>query len=96
MKKITMIFVTVLMVAGLASSAIANPGWSKGQRYDNRGQYSRTHDRYDHRDYRNYRGHYQQPVHYVPVRAYEPVVRVYQPSAPSFSLFFPNLSIQIR
>jgi len=98
MKKLTMIFVTVLMVAGLAASALAAPGWSNSQRYDNRDRYERPHDNNDRRDYRDRRGPYGQPVvmHRVPVRHYEPVVRVYEPYAPAFSLYFPNLSIQFR
>lgn len=98
MKKLTLMFVTVLMVAGLAASALADPGWANGHRYDNRGRVERVHENYGHRDYRDHRGPYRQPVvvQRVPVRHYEPVVRVYEPYAPGFSLYFPNFSIQLR
>ena len=99
MKKITMMFVTVMMIAGFAASALADSGWSNDRRFDDRGRYDqRIHDRYDHRDYRDHRGPYYRPVivHRVPVRPPEPIVRVYEPYAPGFSLYFPNFSIQIR
>lgn len=93
MKKLTIIFAAVLIVAGLASSAGAGPDWSNGRRFDNRGKYDRAHFRYDQREYR---GPYQQHVYYTPVRAQQQVVHVAQPYVPSFSIFLPNLSIQIR
>lgn len=95
MKKITMIFATVLMVAGLAASAFADPGWSNGPRHDNRGRHKQTYQKYDHRDHRE---PYYQPVvvYRVPVRPPEPVVHVIRPYVPSFSVYLPHMSIQIR
>jgi hypothetical protein len=105
MKKITIAFAAVLMVAGLSFSALADPGWGNGRRFDNHARQNRIHNPYDHRDYRDdqrsYRDDqrsYRQPViaDRVPVHPYQPVVRVYEPHTPSFSLYFPNFSIQIR
>jgi hypothetical protein len=98
MKKLTMAFVTVLIVAGLASSALADPGWSNGQRYDNRGQYDRPNYPYDQRDYRDHRGYYRQPVvvHRDSDFRPRPVVHYYEPQRPSVRLHFPNFSIQFR
>lgn len=96
-KKITMIVVTVMMVVGLAASAFANPGWAGGQRYDDRGGYERSHDRYDGRDYRfrhdDWRFH-RPPVviHRIP----EPVVYLPRPYVPAVGFFFPHMTIQIR
>ena len=98
MKKLTIAFAAVLMVAGLTFSALADPGWGNGRRFENNARQSRTHNPYDHRDYRNNVRAYRQPViaDRVPVHSYQPVVRVYEPHTPSFSLYFPNFSIQIR
>ena len=98
MKKLTMIFVTVLMVAGLAASALADPGWSNGNRYGNRDRYEHPQYQYDHRDYRDHRVVYRQRVieHRVPVRPPEPFVHVVRPHVPIFTFFFPHMSIQIR
>lgn len=101
MKKLTMILVTVLIVAGLSASAFAAPGWSNGQRYDHRGRYERPQYQNDHRGYRDnrvYRTPYRQPViiHRVPVCPPEPYVRIVPPPFPILTFFFPHLSIQIR
>jgi hypothetical protein len=101
MKKLIMAFATVLVVTGLAFSALADPGWGNGRRFDDRGRQDRIHNQYDHRDYRGHRDYqrtYRQPVivERVPVYASQPVVRVYDPHQPSFSLYLPNFSIQIR
>jgi hypothetical protein len=98
MKKITIAFAAVLMVAGLSFSALADPGWGNGRRFDNHARQNRIHNPYDHRDYRDDQRSYRQPViaDRVPVHPYQPVVRVYEPHTPSFSLYFPNFSIQIR
>ena len=98
MKKLTMIFVTVLMVAGLSASALADPGWSNGKRYGNRDRYEHPQNQYDHRDYRDHRGAYRQRVieYRVPVRPPEPFVPVVRPHVPIFTFLFPHLSIQIR
>ncbi|MCK7503450.1 MAG: hypothetical protein MZV70_04630 [Desulfobacterales bacterium] len=65
MKKLTMIFVTVLMVAGLSASALADPGWSNGKRYGNRDRYEHPQYQYDHRDYRDHRVAYRNALLYT-------------------------------
>ncbi|MDP2853769.1 MAG: hypothetical protein Q8O28_05940 [Smithellaceae bacterium] len=107
MKKLTMILITVLMVAGLAASAFADPGWSNGQRYGNRDGYGRPHYQYNDRDYRDYRdyrnqrdqrGPYWRPViiHRVPVRPPEPVAYFLPPPPPPLRIFFPHLNLLFR
>lgn len=101
MKKISIIFVAVFVVAGLASYAFADPGWSNGHRNDNRYQHEQPYRQYDQRDYRDYRDHrgpYYRPavVHRVPFAPPRPVVRVYEPPVPGVSLYFPNFSITFR
>jgi hypothetical protein len=97
MKKLTMLFVTVLMFAGLSASALADPGWSNGNRYGNRDRYERPQYQYDHRDYRDYRVAYRRViVHRLPVRPPEPFVHVVRPHVPIFTFLFPHMSIQIR
>ncbi|MEE9913142.1 MAG: hypothetical protein K4571_15630 [Deltaproteobacteria bacterium] len=101
MKKMTMILVTVIMVAGLAASALANPGWSDGPRYDNRDRYERPHDRYNDRDdrfHQDERWRHRQPVviHRAPDHFRRPVVYIARPHVPVFSIFFPPVSIQLR
>jgi hypothetical protein len=94
-----MAFVTVLIVAGLASSALADPGWSNGHRHDNHGRYDRSHHEYHHHYYRDHRmDHRPMVVHRAPAIAPRPVpvVRVYEPQAASFSMFLPGFSIQVR
>ncbi|MEN6373859.1 MAG: hypothetical protein ABFD75_03625 [Smithella sp.] len=98
MKKITMAFITVLFVAGLASSALADPGWSNGHRFGNHERYDRSHHEYRH-DYRDHRmDHQRVVVHRAPAIAPRPVpvVRVYEPQAAGFSLFLPGFSLQLR
>lgn len=97
MKRIMMIFFTVIMVAGLAQSVWANPGWSNGPRYDDRGRYERPHDRYgdcDNRFRHDERWEHRPPV--VIHRRTEPVVYVPRPHVPAVGFFFPHLMIQIR
>jgi hypothetical protein len=101
MKKLTMILISVLMVAGLSVSAFADPGWSNGKRYDHRGRYERPQYQNDHRDYREYRDrreYYRQPVivNRVPMRQPESYVRIVPPPFPILTFFFPHMSIQIR
>jgi len=97
MKKLAMAFVTVLIVAGLASSALADPGWSNGHRYDNHGRYERQPIHYQH-DHHNQWEQHRQPmvVQRVPVVPPRPVVHAYEPQAASFSMFLPGFSIQVR
>lgn len=95
MKKLTMILVTVVIVAGLAGSALADPGWSNGQRYGNHGRFDRPQYNYNNP---YHQGPQRYPVmrHRVLVRPPEPVVRVFQPHPPAFGFFFPNFSIQVH
>ena len=97
MKKITMAFVTVLIVAGMASSALADPGWSNGHRFDDHERYDRPHHEYYQHDNSDHRVHYQPVVmQRAPAIAPRPVVRVYEPHAAGFSLFLPGFSIRVR
>ncbi len=103
MKKLAMAFVTVLIVAGMASSALANPGWSNDHRHNDRGRFDRPqHDyyqpQYQQRDYHNHWNYHRQPVvvQRVPVMPPRPVVHAYEPQAASFSMFLPGFSIQVR
>ncbi len=95
MRKLTTVLVTVLMIAGLATSALAAPGWSNHPRNDYRFKHEQPYQKYDHRDYRRA---YRQPVivHRVPVNPPRRFARVYQPVPPGFGFFFPYLNIQIR
>lgn len=97
MKKLMMIFVAVIMVAGLAASAFANPDWSNGPRYDYRGRYERPHDRYDNRDYRfRHDERWEHRRHFVVHKGPEPVVFLPRPHVPVVGFFFPHMTIQIR
>ena len=102
MKKLAMAFAAVMIVAGLASSALADPGWSNGHRYDNNGRFESPHHQYyqQHiqRDHHNRWDRHRQPmvVERVPVVPPRPVVHAYEPQAASFSMFLPGFSIQIR
>ncbi len=96
MKKLSIAFVTVLMVAGLTASAFADPGWSNGRRYNDHARNYRIHKQYDHRDFR---GHYRQPVsvHRAPVFPPRHAVRPHVPPPPPiFSFFLPPFIIPIR
>lgn len=102
MKKLAAAFVTVLIVAGMAASASADPGWSHGPRHNDRGRFERPQHQYyqpqhQQRDYRNH-WNYQQPVvvHRAPIVPPRPVVHAYEPQAASFSMFLPGFSIQVR
>jgi len=97
MKKIAMAFAAVMIVAGMASSALADPGWSNGPRHHNYGRFDRPPQHYRHIDHNQWR-HHHQPVmmHRAPGIAPRPVVQVYEPQAASFSMFLPGFSIQIR
>jgi hypothetical protein len=95
MKKLSMAFVTLLIVAGLASSALADPGWSNSRRFDDHGRNNQIKYKYEY-NHRDHREPYRQTVHHAPVLASRQVVHVYRPDAPSISLFFPHMSIQIR
>ena len=97
MKKLAMAFVTVLIVAGMASSALADPGWSHGPRFNNHGRYNQPQHHYQN-FHHNHWAHHHQPMvmHRAPVIPPRPVVRAYQPQAASFSMFLPGFSIQIR
>lgn len=97
MKKIMVALVTVVMVAGLAASVWANPGWSNGPRHDGRGRYERPYDRYEDHGYRfrhDERWEHRAPVvvHRVP----EPIVYLPRPHVPAVGFFFPHMTIQIR
>jgi len=93
MKKLTIMFFTGLIVAVLAATASADPGWSKGQRFENRGRYEYQ-QKYSHRDFR---GYHRQPVvvYRVSPRPPERVLLGYE-YWPYFSLYLPHFSIQIR
>lgn len=93
-----MIFATVLMVAGLSASALADPGWSNEKRYGNRDRYEHPQYQYEHRDYRDHRVAYRQRVieRRAPVRPRETFVHVVRPHVPIFTFLFPHMSIQIR
>jgi hypothetical protein len=97
MKKLSIAFVTVLMVAGLAVSAFANPGWEDGRRYNDRGRPDRFHSQYDDRDFR---GQYRHPVvaHRAPVFPPRYGMRAHLPPPPPpiFSFFLPPFIIPIR
>lgn len=98
MKKITTIFAAVLIVGGLASSALANPGWSNGYAYGHQNRFERPHHQYHERDHRNNWGHDHQRVvvQRVPVIPPRPVLHAYEPYAAGFSMFMPGFSLQIR
>lgn len=98
MKKLTTILATVLIVGGLASSAMANPGWSNGHAYGHQNRFDRPHHQYNERDRHNNWGHEHRPVvvQRVPVIAPRPVVHAYEPHVAGFSMFMPGFSIQIR
>ena len=97
MKKLSIAFVTVLMVAGLAVSAFADPGWEDGRRYNDRGRPDRFHSQYDDRDFR---GQYRHPVvaHRAPVFPPRYGMRAHLPPPPPpiFSFFLPPFIIPIR
>lgn len=90
-----MAFAAILIVASFAFSALADPGWSNGRRYDERSRRDLPQYRDDHRDHRDYRRPYYHPVA-VYRRPSEPVVHVYGPHPAGFAIFFPHMSIQIR
>lgn len=97
MKKMVMMFVAVMMAAGLAQPALANPGWSGGQRWDDRDRYERSSGRHDDCGYRL--GRDRRWVHRAPVvvhRVPEPVVYLPRPHVPAIGLFFPHMVIHIR
>ena len=54
MKKLSIAFTTILIVAGFAFSALADPGWSNDRRWDNRDGRDQMHNQYDQRNYRGY------------------------------------------
>ena len=95
MRKIIMTLLAVLLTAVLASFALADPGWSTGYRYGNHGPADRRNHQFNQHDYR---GHWRQNHHPVVVSRvpHRPVVRVYEPQAPGFWLYFPHFSISIR
>jgi len=97
MKKLAMAFAAVMIVAGMASSALADPGWSNGPRHGYNGRFDRPPQHYRQIDHNQWR-HHHQPVmmHRAPGIAPRPVVQVYEPQAASFSMFLPGFSIQIR
>jgi hypothetical protein len=97
MKKLATAFVTVLIVAGFASSALAAPGWSNDRRHDDHGRFDRPEHHYQY-DHQNHWAHHYQPVvvHRPPAIAPRPAVRVYEPQAANFSLFLPGFSLQLR
>ena len=102
MKKIFMILFAVLVVVGFSSYVFADPGWSKGHRYDSRYKHEKTYNKYNHRDYRDFhRDHlepYYQPVavHRAHIAPPEPVISIVGLHVPVFSIFFPHMSIVIR
>jgi len=96
MKKLSIAFVTVLMVAGLAVSAFANPGWEDGRRYNDRGGPDRIHNQYDQRDFR---GHYRRPVVARRAPVFPPrrgVSAHVPPPPPIVSFFLPPFIIPMR
>lgn len=95
MKKLSIAFVTVLMVAGLTVSAFADPGWSNTRRFNDHRRPDRIHNQYDHRDSR---GHYRHPVaaHRAPVFPPRHHMRAHVPPPPIFSFFLPPFIIPIR
>ena len=109
MKKLAMAFAAVMIVAGMASSALADPGWANGHRNDHNGRFDRPPQHYWHIDHNQWRHNYQQN-HYshwehdrqpvvmqrVPVAPPRPYVNAYEPQGASFSMFLPGFSIQIR
>ncbi|MEN6622363.1 MAG: hypothetical protein ABFD50_12530 [Smithella sp.] len=98
MKKKTTILATVLIVGGLASSALANPEWSNGHAYGHQNRFERPHHQTYDRDSHNNWGRENQPVvvHRVPVIPPRPVMHAYEPHAAGFSMFLPGFSIQVR
>lgn len=98
MKKLTTIFATVLIVGGLASSALANPEWSNGHAYGHRNWNDKPHQQYSERDRHSNWEHHRQPVvvQRVPVIPPRPVMHAYEPHVAGFSMFLPGFSIQVR
>ena len=93
MKKIALTFSTSLIVMIFTASAFAfGPGWQNGNRDDNRGRYERAYYQYDNHDRRVYYQH----AHYVPVRAYQPVVYVPRPWMPGITISLPDVRIRFR
>ena len=97
MKKVYMIVVAVLVVAGMSSYALADSGCANGHRPDSRYQREQPYSQHDHRDFRNDRMRrdfradrrdYYRPVvvHRGPIAPPAPVVRVYAPPVPAVSL----------
>jgi len=95
MKKLRMILVAVVIVAGLAAPALADPGWSNGQRYGNPGRFDRPQYNYNNP---YHQGPHRYPVmrHRTPVYQHEPIVHAFRPHVPSFNIFFPHMRMQFR
>lgn len=98
MKKLTTIFAAVLIVGGVASSALANPYWSNGHAYGHHGWNERQHHQNYQRDHHsNWEREYRPAaVHRVPVIAPRPAMHAYEPNAAGFSMFLPGFSLQVR
>ena len=96
MKKLSIAFVTVLMVAGLTASAFADPGWSNGRRYNDHSRNYRMYKPYDQIDFSR---HDRRPVdvHRVPVFPPRYGARPHVPPPPPvFSFFLPPFIIPGR